>query len=86
MIPTIKYTTILNDVCKYRLTWLKRRLSHLGLHRRGVKVQYTAVSAVQEAIEVSYQDACSYTTTKLPTGRTARMQQQNRVQADVDGT
>ena len=79
-----------------------------------MKVQYTAISAVQEAIEVSYHDACSYiqnclqvelqgcnskigykqmwmvlsekySMTKLPTGRTARMQQQNRVQADVDG-
>ena len=32
---------------------VKKRLNHLGLHRRGGKVQYTAISEVQNAIEVS---------------------------------
>ena len=36
----------------YRLTWLKKRLDFLGLHRKGSKVQYTNISEVQKAIEV----------------------------------
>ena len=37
---------------------VKERLNYLGLHRRDSKVQYTAISEVQNAIEVS----CPYVT------------------------
>ena len=36
----------------YRLTWLKKRLNSLGLHRKGPRVQYSTISQVQKAIEV----------------------------------
>ena len=35
-----------------RLTWLKKRLQVLELHRRGPLVDYSPVPAVQEAIQV----------------------------------
>jgi len=36
-----------------RLTWLKKRLKQLGLHRRGPAVTYSPVPAVMEAIKVT---------------------------------
>ena len=37
----------------YSLTWLKKKIKLLGLHRRGQRVCYTPVSVVKAAIHVS---------------------------------
>ena len=36
----------------YSMTWLKKRIQSLGLHRKGVRVQYSPFPQVQAAIEV----------------------------------
>ena len=35
------------------MTWLKKRIHGLGLHRKGALVKYSPLSQVQTAIEVS---------------------------------
>jgi hypothetical protein len=37
----------------YSLTWLKKRIKILGLHRRGQRICYTPVGVVKAAIHVS---------------------------------
>ena len=46
------------------MTWLKKKLHNLGLHRKGPLVQYSPVSQVQAAIEVWYV-VCWYTVEML---------------------
>ena len=43
---------ILNASHACRLTWLKKRLDSLGLHRTGTQIIYSSVGEVQKAIEV----------------------------------
>ena len=53
---SVGYVNLPNNVARlhivYRLTLLKKRLNHLGLHRKGPRVQYSTISQVQKAIEV----------------------------------
>ena len=36
----------------YSLTWLKKKLKTMGLHRKGPSVQYSPISQMQAAVEV----------------------------------
>ena len=50
--PPKKEKRCVHDI-HYSLTWLKKRIKLLGLHRRGQHVCYTPVSVVKAAIHVS---------------------------------
>lgn len=39
-------------LCSCRMTWLKKKIQQLGLHRRGNLISYTSVIELKDAIQV----------------------------------
>ena len=61
----------LRQTANYRMTWLKKRLRQLGLHRKGPSVTYSPIPVISEAIKVNI---FPISLTEIPTGGTKRKQ------------